>query len=397
MGNHLFGQHPIPFGNQHAKLGHWVDAQRSFYKSSILAPDRIGRLEDIGFIWDTLSAAWEEMYVALLAYRAEHGDCNVPQRYAENPKLAKWVVKQRARYNSNKLSPSRIKRLEDIDFFWDPFSVVWEEMYAALVAYRAEHGDCNVPQMYTESSKLGKWVHQQRVLHKSSRLIPDRIKRLKDIGFVWAPSSAAWEEMYAALLAYRAEHGDCNVPSSYTENPKLGKWVTHQRSFYNTNKLNSDRFKRLENIGFVWDVSSAFWEEMYAALLVYRAEHGDCNVPAHSYAENPKLGAWVNRQRRAYKSGNLDTALIRRLEEIDFVWDQLSTVWEEMYAALVEYTAKHGDCNVPFSYADNPKLGKWVSTQRARYKSNKLSPDRIKRLEDIGFEWSRGGSGKGEE
>lgn len=42
-------------------------------------------------------------------------------------------------------------------------------------------------------------------------------------------------------------------------------------------------------------------------------------------------------------------------------------------------------------------LGTWAGTKRTAYNSNQLTPDRIKRLEDIGFEWSRRGSGKGEE
>jgi hypothetical protein len=81
-----------------------------------------------------------------------------------------------------------------------------------------------------------------------------------------------------------------------------------------------------------------------------------------------------------------------------FVWDPLSAVWEEMHAALVTHRGKHdGDYNVPDSYAENHKLGTWVNNQRALCNSKKLKLDRIGRLEDIGFEWSRSGSVKGEE
>ena len=59
-----------------------------------------------------------------------------------------------------------------------------------------------------------------------------------------------------------------------------------------------------------------------------------------------------------------------------------------MLNALKEYKDRHGDCNVPAGWAGNDiKLGSWVGTQRTRYSEGKLSNDRIKRLEDVGFVW----------
>jgi hypothetical protein len=42
--------------------------------------------------------------------------------------------------------------------------------------------------------------------------------------------------------------------------------------------------------------------------------------------------------------------------------------WDAMFARLVQYKEKHGDCLVPKRYADDPKLGTWVETQRVQYK-----------------------------
>jgi len=64
---------------------------------------------------------------------------------------------------------------------------------------------------------------------------------------------------------------------------------------------------------------------------------------------------------------------------------------------LKEYKDSHGDCKVPTKYKQNRELGRWVSTQRQRYKDYKkgvkmsISQEeferRIRRLEDIGFDW----------
>ena len=63
--------------------------------------------------------------------------------------------------------------------------------------------------------------------------------------------------------------------------------------------------------------------------------------------------------------------------------------WWTLFAELDEYKRDHGDCNVPFTFYPNPKLGRWVSNQRQLYKRKDLSDERIEALERIGFEWRR--------
>jgi hypothetical protein len=46
-----------------------------------------------------------------------------------------------------------------------------------------------------------------------------------------------WEAQPARLIAYQAEHGDCNVPGDGAEDKRLGKWVEKQR----THKKKLDR------------------------------------------------------------------------------------------------------------------------------------------------------------
>ena len=68
--------------------------------------------------------------------------------------------------------------------------------------------------------------------------------------------------------------------------------------------------------------------------------------------------------------------------------------WAAQLAKLTEYKRKHGDCNVPRDWAEDPRLGTWVNTQRKGKKmldrgepGNGLTPDRIAKLEAHGFEW----------
>jgi hypothetical protein len=69
-------------------------------------------------------------------------------------------------------------------------------------------------------------------------------------------------------------------------------------------------------------------------------------------------------------------------------------LWDRRYQELKEYKRHQGDTNVPRRYEPNPQLGVWVSNQRQYYKKYKtgisgwgMTDSRIKRLENIGFEW----------
>ena len=63
--------------------------------------------------------------------------------------------------------------------------------------------------------------------------------------------------------------------------------------------------------------------------------------------------------------------------------------WETKFKALLEYRKEQGHCVIPFGWSKNPELRIWSRKQRSLRKSGKLSPERIRRLEKIGFSWER--------
>ena len=76
---------------------------------------------------EALDAAWEEKLVRLEAYKAVHGDCNVPLRWADDKQLGKWVVHQRGRKRkldrgepSKGMTAERAARLTALGFVWEP-------------------------------------------------------------------------------------------------------------------------------------------------------------------------------------------------------------------------------------------------------------------------------------
>ena len=98
------------------KLDRWCTKQRAVYQQGRLSSDRVARLEQLGFVWNPRVTSWEVMFVALAAYRQSTGNCSVPARWKDNPKLATWCNEQRVAHNSGKLSDDRINRLQEIGF-----------------------------------------------------------------------------------------------------------------------------------------------------------------------------------------------------------------------------------------------------------------------------------------
>jgi superfamily II DNA or RNA helicase len=364
------------------QLATWVNTQRQFYSRQQLSVERIKRLQEVGFEWDIAAAYWERMFAALAAYKQKHGDCRVPARYKPDQQLATWVNTQRNTFIRRQLPGDLIKRLEQVGFEWDPQEADWERMFAVLIAYKQKHGNCGVPDEYKLNKKLATWVGTQRQFYSRQQLSADRIRRLEEVGFEWSAQATAWERMFAALAAFKQEHGDCRIPQTYKPNQSLAKWVNRQRGFYAQHKLSTDRIGRLEQLGFEWNRFESAWEQMFAALAAYKQEHGDCRVP-QEYKLNTQLASWVSRQRGFYAQRKLSTDRIGRLEQLGFEWNRFESAWEQMFAALAAYKQEHGDCRVPQKYKSNPQLGQWVSTQRRRRDS--IPIERRQRLDALGF------------
>ena len=79
---------------------------------------------------EATTASWNFSFGLLEQYKEVHGDCNVPQKWPENPQLGSWVMTQRR--NRETLSEDRVSRLEALGFVWDANATAWETMFDAL-------------------------------------------------------------------------------------------------------------------------------------------------------------------------------------------------------------------------------------------------------------------------
>lgn len=78
-------------------LSRWTKRQRYQFKLrcdgkvSTMTDQRVALLNELGFVWNSQVAVWEQRLRELQEYKDDTGHCNVPSHYSRNQKLATWV------------------------------------------------------------------------------------------------------------------------------------------------------------------------------------------------------------------------------------------------------------------------------------------------------------------
>jgi superfamily II DNA or RNA helicase len=380
------------------QLGYWQGTQRGNYKKGELSPDRIERLEKIAFTWELLEEQFEKGFQETLLYKKSTGNPNAAYDYktSEGYRLGTWQRSQRQIYREGKLSPNRIKRLEKIGFTWEKLEEKFEKGFQETVLYKEKTSNPNAAFDYKtpEGYWLGKWQSHQRNLFKKGKISPDRIRRLEEIGFTWELFEEQFEKGFQETLLYKENTGNPNadVRRKTPEGFQLGSWQSGQRKNYKKGKLSSDRIERLEKIGFIWKILEEQFEKGFQETLLYKERTGNPNAPQnYKTAAGFRLGIWQSGLRSRSKKKKLSSDQIERLENIGFIWDRFEAQFKKGFEETLLYKERTGNPNALVSYntADGFLLGHWQSNQKTNYKKGNLSPERIKRLEDIGFKWGK--------
>ncbi|GFH59755.1 hypothetical protein CTEN210_16231 [Chaetoceros tenuissimus] len=216
------------------------------------------------------------------------------------------------------------------------------------------------------------------------------------------PKDDIWKARFDQLVAFKDKNGHTKVPKT---NKELGTWVRTQRGQYKKHQkgiksaMTKRRIKKLNGIGFIWDVFAHDWSMNYNALKEFKEERGHCHVSTLN-SEYKKLGDWVSNQRTLHtqlqelKKTDANAECLRmtkdrieKLNAIGFIWSSFEDEWMMNFEALKEFKEENGHCNVPQKYSKKSKLGIWVKHQRDNYKNGDLTKDRIEKLTELGFAW----------
>jgi hypothetical protein len=390
----------------------WV--QKNFGNGLSVVATRVTRLRQeltteqraLLFGGESIELRWRSLYERLKQYYADHGHADVPSGWKADRQLAAWVSSQRERRKKGVMLAEEFALLNELGLTWQSRDVgTWEDRLAEVTAFKARHGHCEIPTVFAENPKLGRFVNAMRTQRNACKLSAERIAKLDAIGFVWASTkkaavklggqlvSGAWKTQFDELVAYKKAHGDCDVPAKWEENERLANWVSMQRQAKKRDALPEARVKLLDEIGFNWraDFDRQPWDVRYGELLRFKEAHSHCNVPVRN-PDNPALGAWVVSQRSNRKRGKLTAEQEKLLNDADFIWQagNAQKSWETRYAELLQFKEAYGHCNVSARNPVNPSLGTWVAGLRINKKRGKLTIEQERMLSEIGFVWQAG-------
>lgn len=148
---------------------------------------------------------------------------------------------------------------------WDR---MWTERFRQLLSYKACFDNININ---TRDTQLGLWIGRQRTQKRLGKLHPDRIMLLESINFDWRVqvhnkprnppvarilSNESFDSMMVLVEKFVKEHGHCRIPLKYGKDTHgLGKWAANRRFEKKRNKLSCERVKKLNEIGFAWEMN----------------------------------------------------------------------------------------------------------------------------------------------
>ncbi len=284
---------------------------------------------------------------------------------------------------------------------------IWMSRYKDLKKYRSKTGDCMVPVAFDGVAGLGVWVSNQRQRKRAGALSLDQIRLLDEIGFNWSVKHRSvrrydWQDVLSRLTKFKKTNGHCYVRASEVDDPQLLYIVTEVRKRRRKNEMTDEQIAALDGIGFVWNPNERQWLDGYNELVTFCKDYDNFDV-AELAIRDQKMQSWIARQRQF----NIDNAISEdrkaKLDKIGFSWDSSVPLrdkqWREMYDRLKDYYDAHGYCHITPVH-DDKRMYWWTVTQRlirSGKRSGKLTDDRIKLLDAIGFLWDapQGARGQG--
>ncbi|KAG7341272.1 type III restriction enzyme [Nitzschia inconspicua] len=299
----------------------------------------------------------------------------------------------------------------------------WESAFQRLVKFRNEHGHANVPQYFNDGNEkpphLGRWVNQQRFLHKRNDppYSRKRAEKLESIGFEWASKSneLKWNNIVQRLKEYKQQHGHTNVPHKYNDGqrPHLGMWVSKQRVMYrdHQNQMNALAFKAkkkikiLDSLGFEWnpgrkDELEKTWMSHFEDMKRFVKKYNTTKVSNVPMGYNCRIAVtinWAHKQRASYnqfmrnETSTITPQKIDLLNSIDFAWNFTKKTthenWIYEYFKLYWHHFQHNNTNISQSSGYNGDFVYWVEMQKRDHIAGKLEQGKIDLLNDLNFDW----------
>jgi hypothetical protein len=269
---------------------------------------------------------------------------------------------------NNKIATGPIKRLS------------WDGYVEELKKFRQDRGHLMVPKDYP--NEVYGFMQKQRKLYRKAMkgektsLTPDKIKQLTDLGFVWNLMENKWDVRYSQLKRHYEKEGTSNVILRHKASPQLVKWASHQRYMHyrlqmnRSTTLTEERIKKLNDIGFSWDLHQSEWMATFEEL---RSMLRNDDFASFKVSEaRRELRTWVTYQRQqlnAFKAGKPSALTPDKVEKLKIIqFGKGRSSWKSKFDEWIEYKSKQGNSSGFCKEKQYPKeISSWIIAQKREY------------------------------
>ena len=132
------------------------------------------------------------------------------------------------------------------------------------------------------------------------------------------------------------------------------------------------------------------WMDNYNAVLEIAQKHGRLYFPKHDSTAR-RLGCWVIKQKNRKDITHYEKQKLEELKKYGYEVGRTlrDNFWQEMFDQYCQYTKATGRSVVSSTNPAYRQLSAWVANQRQTYKRGKMSNERIQRLKEVGFVFSK--------
>jgi superfamily II DNA or RNA helicase len=308
------------------------------------------------------------------------------------------VVNRQLIKHKNYLSVEKVGENIDIEEWIDSIDMkIWsktdgfEYMYQKIKEWIDKNN--KIPSKMSKNQRekqLGNWSSDKRKAYKINKLSEDKIKKLEKLnGWFWKLDDP-FDKIYDELKKWIDENH--RIPSMMSKNrqeKQLGSWSSDKRHDKKEGKLVDDKIKRLEKISeWYWELDDPF-NESYNKLKGWIEENKKIPSQTSKNEQEKQLGIWCNSKRQNKKNGKLTEDKIKKLEELDEWYWELNDLFDDKYNELKKWIGKNKKLPSMMSKDEQEKqIGSWCCSRRRDKKKNRLSENKIKKLEKLdGWYW----------
>jgi superfamily II DNA or RNA helicase len=372
------------------------------------------------------TASWEFWFGLLEDYVAENDHAGVPSKYqtasGKGHKLGVWCDTQRVQFQKGTLSKPRIARLNrflELGWTWSLKDTQREYNVIRLREFylREHHSFVKERHKEPDGFHLGARVKGLIQAYEANTLESRWVRYLEDeFDFKWDASKFWWLSQYVALRRWARKNQSSRPPKKTFAKIRLAQNHFEQRDLnlfrhscltsyryweLTGTRLNSNRkvpprkltlreIAALQKIPFwSWDDlpsrETIFLERLDSFLQNYSAE----DLKSSTVYKDDRLGARLTKLRVKYRQVASTHAFSVELRRRGISLDPFEEQWAYKYNLVEEYLALPANSYVrQDTVYKGEAIGAWTSTQRADFKTGKLTQIRIARLRSLpNWEW----------